>query len=133
MLLVNFSLLADVPTPTRISIYLKKDGAEFHQQAALKIACFGWMGLPGKSRPEPYTPKELYSLDIECADYGCQKTTNTHFNYAHFDYCNLSAKTDSGVLESLKYAQSPFSNCSWAGAGDFEQKCDLHAELKSKS
>lgn len=123
------SVSADIAMRTQITVSLTKSGKPLDQPSQLSFTCFGWTGLPGKKKPEPYKPEKIFEYTAKCADFGCKLVTTTHFNYKHFDYCDLEVKTDYKTYALPKYGNHPFGKCPRTEDLTFDNVCELKLDI----
>lgn len=130
MVILATASTADIPIPTNLTVLFQKGGKPYRRPVDFKVRCYGWSGLPGKSRPEPYTPQEIYSFSGSCPDYGCRIRHNFHLNYKHIDYCDLEGVSEGKPFKVEKFGNNPAGTCSEGkpGAG-FLQNCELSITL----
>ncbi len=134
-LLVTVSL-ADIPLRTTVTVFFQKDGKAYHKPVDFNVRCYGWASYPGEPgfppgrRPEPYTPKEVYSFSGSCPDYACAIHHDLYLNYKHIDYCDLEGKSEGRPFEVKKFGSNPVGACPEPKRGSsFEQSCELRITL----
>lgn len=121
---------ADIPLPTTLTVLFQKDGKPYSAPLEFQVRCYGWSGLPGKSRPDPYTPKEIYGYSGRCPEYGCRIRHNFHLNYKHIDYCDLEGVSGGKSFRVEKFGNNPQGVCAEDKAGaDFMRNCELSITL----
>jgi hypothetical protein len=130
MVILVTASMADIPMPTNLTVLFQKDGKPYRKPVDFKVRCYGWSGLPGKTRPVPYTPKEIYSFSGSCPDFGCRIRHNLHLNYTHIDYCNLEGLSEGKRFKVEKFGNNPMGTCSEAKPGSgFKRNCELSITL----
>jgi hypothetical protein len=130
-LLLGTVSLADMSIPTTVMVFFQKDEKPYKKPVDFTVRCYGWTSYPGQRgfppgrKPEPYTPKEVYSFSGSCPDYGCSIRHDLYLNYKHIDYCDLEGKSEGLPFKVEKFGNMPVGTCS----GSFKQRCELRLTL----
>jgi hypothetical protein len=129
-------LLADLPTPTVLTVYFQKDGQPYKDRVKFTVHCYGWAAYPGDpgfppgKKPDPYVPKKVYSFSGDCSGYGCQMVHDFYLNYLHIDFCSLEGRTRGKSFRIEKYGDQPFSRCEDPASRSLGKRgCELKVTL----